>query len=148
MQFYSIDMQALTGYSLSGTQVERIAPKGEWQEETMISILFPLIAGYDRDSSFFRYPITKNSSLDPKKYTMQRIDLEKLQEVFTNSPDTQKRKKGAGVFMFLENDEGEIVDGFEKSENVLDNVIQALKKVSHYFYSIHIMTRITLCDGH
>jgi len=128
-------------------ELERIAPKGEWQEETIISNFFPLIAGYDRDSSFFRYPITKNSTLDPKKYPMQRIDLERLQEIFTNS-STQKSEKGAGVFMLLENDEGEIVDGFEKSSNVLDNVIQALKKVSHYFYCIHIMTRVTLCNGH
>ena len=129
------------------TELEQIAPKGEWQEETKISNFFPLIAGYDRDSSFFRYPITKNSTLDTKKYTMQHIDTEKLQEIFTNNPDTRKEKKGARVFMLLKNDQEEIVDGFEKAENVLTNVIQALKEVSHYFYCIHIITRVTLCNG-
>jgi len=122
------------------------APKGDWQEETTISQFFPLIAGYDRDSSFFRYPVTKNSTLDPEKYTMQRLDLEKLQAIF-NGEDTRKNKKGGRVFMLLKNDNDEIVDGFERAEDVLDNVTQALKKVSHYFYCIHIMTRVTLCNG-
>jgi hypothetical protein len=49
--------------------------------------------------------------------------------------------------MLLKNDNDEIVDGFERAEDVLDNVTQALKKVSHYFYCIHIMTRVTLCNG-
>jgi hypothetical protein len=62
-------------------RLEEIAPRGEWQEENTISKLFPLLAGYDRDSSFFRYPITKNSSLDQKKYTMQRLDLKNLESI-------------------------------------------------------------------
>ena len=70
-----------------------------------------------------------------------------MQEIFTNNPDTRKEKKGARVIMLLKNDQEEIVDGFEKAENVLTNVIQALKEVSHYFYCIHIMTRVTLCNG-
>lgn len=128
------------------TDLDKLAPKGDWQEEATISKLFPLIAGYDKDSSFFRYPITKNSTLDHKKYTMQRLDSEKLESIF-NGEDNRKNKKGSRLFMLFKNDDNEIIDGFEREENVLDNVTQALKKVSHYFYCIHIMTRITLCSG-
>ena len=128
------------------TDLGKLAPKGDWQEEVTISQFFPLIAGYDRDSLFFRYPVTKNSALDPEKYTMQRLDLEKLQTIF-NSEDKRKNKKSGRVFMLLKNDKDEIVDGFEREEDVLDNVTQALKKVSHYFFCIHIMTRVTLCSG-
>lgn len=128
-------------------ELEKIAPKGEWQEESTISNLFPLIAGYDRDSSFFRYPITKNSTLDPKKHTMRRIESERLQEIFANNPNIRKENKGAKIVMLLKNDKEEIVDGFEKAKNVLGSVIQALKEVSHYFSCIHIMTRVTLCNG-
>ncbi|MDO9512069.1 MAG: hypothetical protein Q7J34_09940 [Bacteroidales bacterium] len=128
--------------------LDKLAPKGDWQEETTITKFFPLITGYDRDSSFFRYPVTKNTTHDPKKYTMQRLDLERLHDIFTNNPDSQKEKKGARVFILLKNDNEEIVDGFERAVNVLYDVTQALKKVSHYFLCIHIMTRVTLCNGH
>ena len=77
---------------------------------------------------------------------MQRLDLKRLESIFSGE-DTRKNKKFGRVFMLLENDDKEIVDGFESTEDVLDNVTQALKEVSYYFYCIHIMTRITLCGG-
>jgi len=126
--------------------LDKLAPMGDWQEESSISKLFPLIADYDRDSSFFRYPVTKNSRLDSKKYTMQRLDLKKLQSIF-DGEDTRKNKKGSRLFTLIKNDDNEIVEGFEKTEDVLNNVTQALKQVSYHFYCIHIMTRVTLCGG-
>lgn len=124
----------------------KLAPKGEWQEETTISNLFPLIASYDRDSSFFRYPITKNSTLDSKKYTMQHADVKKIQKILSSNPNTSKSQQGR-VFTLIKNDKGEFVNGFAEEKSVLSDVIQALKKVSSYFNSIHTMTRCTLCDG-
>ncbi|MDL2330650.1 hypothetical protein LJC62_01375 [Odoribacter sp. OttesenSCG-928-A06] len=128
-------------------KLDELATNGDWQEYKEITDFFPFIAGYDRDSSFFRYPVTKNSSLDPKKFTMQRLDPEKLQKLFTDNPDNREKKKGARVFMLLKNDNDEIVDGFEKNTNILTDITHALKEVSHYFYCIHIMTRVTLCNG-
>lgn len=129
------------------TELEKLAPKGDWQEYKEITDFFPLIAGYDRDSSFFRYPVTKNTSLDAKKFTMQRLDSEKLQKLFSENSDDREKKDGARVFMLLKNDKDEIVDGFERNTNILADITQALKEVSHYFYCIHIMTRVTLCNG-
>jgi hypothetical protein len=126
--------------------LQKMAPQGEWQEDTSISNFFPLIAGYDRDSSYFRYPVTKNSQLDLEKFTMKPLDLKNLESIF-NDEDTRKKNKGGGVFMLFKNDEDKIVNGFVKETDVLKNVTQALKKVSYYFYCMHIMTRVTLCQG-
>jgi hypothetical protein len=127
--------------------LNRIAPKGDWSEVPEISELFPLISSYDRDSSYFRYPITKNSALDSKKYTMQRLNAERLEQIFSDNPDKRKNKKGARLFMLIKDDNDEIVDGFERDKDILEDVTQALKKISHYFFCIHIMTRVTLCNG-
>lgn len=129
------------------SELDIIAPDGDWIEEPSITSFFPLISEYDRDSSFFRYPVSKNTILDSTKFSIQQMNFKKLQNIFTNNPDTRKEKKGARVYLLLQNDNDEIVDGFEKAENVLDNVTEALKKVSHYFLCIHIMTRVTLCNG-
>lgn len=59
-------------------EVEELAPNGEWKECIEITNYFSLIASYDRDSAFFRYPITKNTSLDPQKHTIQRLDKEEI----------------------------------------------------------------------
>ena len=129
------------------SELMKLAPKGDWQEYKEITDFFPLITGYDRDSSFFRYPVTKNTSLDPKKFTMQRLDSEKLQKLFSDNPDNKKGKNGARIFMLLKDENDIITDGFEKDDNILENVTHALKEVSYYFYCIHIMTRMTLCNG-
>ena len=128
------------------SKLKELAPEGDWQEEKSISQFFSLISKYDRDSSFFRYPVAKNATLDLEKFTMQRIDLEKLEGIF-HGEDKRENKVGARLFMLLKNDNDEIVDGFERSENVLFNITQALKEVSYYFLCIHIMTRMTLCHG-
>lgn len=129
------------------SELARIAPNGIWQEEIAISGLFPLIAGYDRDSLYFRYPVTKNISLDSKKYTMQRLDLEKFKEMFSKDSDNKKNKGDSRIFMLLKNNNDEILNGFVNSENVLENVVHALKEISNYLFCFHVMTRITLCNG-
>lgn len=127
--------------------LESIAPRGDWQESNSISEFFPLIASYDRDSSFFRYPVTRNAALDPEKFTMQHIDLEKLQQIFKGE-DTRKNGIGSQLFLLYRNDDGNIIDGFERTDDVLEDITQALKEVAHYFYCIHAMARMTLCEGY
>lgn len=128
-------------------KLKEIAPKGDWQECKEITDFFPLIKDYDRDSSFFRYPVTKNTSLDSKKFTFQRLDAEKIQKIFSENSDDTQNKNGSKLITLLKNDNDEIVDAFEKNTNILVDISQALKEVSYYFNCIHIMTRVTLCDG-
>lgn len=130
------------------SDLDRIAPNDDWQEEKFITDFFPLISTYDRDSSFFRYPVTKKSTtLDPEKYTMQRLDHERLGDIFAESTNNGKVQTGGRIFMLLKNENDEIVDGFQRNENVLDNVTHALREVSNYLICIHIKARVTLCNG-
>jgi hypothetical protein len=127
--------------------LKTVAPKGDWYEDSEITKLFKLISKYDRDSSYFRYPITKNHKLDSKKYTMQPLNMERFQNRVNSKNSKSKQSKGGGIVMLFTNSENEIVRGYEQTDNVLEEVTQALKKVSYTFSAIHVMTRVTLCNG-
>jgi len=133
-------------YSKNLTKIKKAAPKGDWRIDYSILEDIIIVSKYDRDSSYFRYPITKNNILDSQKYTMQNLDLNQNIDL-TNDNQKQDSKRKGRLFMLLKNEYNEIVEGYEKLINQLDHVINALKKVSHYFYCMHIMTRITLCNG-
>ncbi|NQT64862.1 MAG: hypothetical protein HQ554_01640 [FCB group bacterium] len=128
-------------------ELNSLAPKGDWREKKDISSMFTLISSYDRDSSFFRYPVTKNTSLDPKKYTMQPLDMEKLEDLSKYVKEKSVRTKRGGIITLFKNSKNEIVGGYEKIDDVLEKVTEALRKVSKYFFAIHVMTRETLCNG-
>lgn len=128
-------------------KLKTLAPKGDWREDKKISDLFALISDYDRDSSFFRYPVTKNTSLDSKKHSMKAIDSKRLEDVLSSVRGKSGTKKGAKVLSLFKNSNNEIVSGYEKIDNILEKVTDALQKVSERFYAIHVMTRVTLCNG-
>ena len=131
----------------NGELLSKVAPKGDWQQTETITELFPIICKYDKDSSYFRYPITKNSLLDNEKYTMQKFKATKLEE-FVAEIQEQKSSSNKGTFtMLVIDDDDNIVEAFRQKEYVLSDVRDALKKVAFYFYCIHIMTRVTLCGG-
>ena len=131
--------------------IERLkesAPKGDWQETAKITSLFEIISKYDQDSSYFRYPITKNSSLDSKKYTMQKFKSTDNMEQFVKEIQEPKSETKKGSFtMLLVDDNDNIVEAFKQTDNVLSDVRDALREVALYLNCIHIMTRITLCGG-
>lgn len=123
----------------------KLAPTADWEEAADITQLFPLIACYDSDSLFFRYPVTKDTIHDFEKYSMQKVDLEKTNEIF-NTTDTEDKSESE-LLMLIKNDSEEIIEAFEKQNQVLADLTQALGKLAHYFYCIHMMTRAELCDG-
>lgn len=123
------------------------APMADWKEYKKVTELLPIICKYDQDSSYFRYPITKNGSLDHEKYSMQKFKATNL-EGFIKEINEQKDSLTKGSFTTLLIDENDnIVEAFKKAENVLTDVRDALKEVAYYFNCIHIMTRMTLCGG-
>ncbi|MGA0558306.1 hypothetical protein ACO2Q8_16725 [Larkinella sp. VNQ87] len=127
--------------------LNEIASKGDWREVEEISILFPVISKYDQDSSYFRYPITKNSPLDNEKYTMQKFKSSSIDD-FVKEVQEQKTINNKPTFTLLIVDgNNNITDGYKHIRNTLVEVRDALQKVAHYFYCIHTMTRITLCKG-
>ena len=128
-------------------KLEKIAPAGQWFETKMISDLFPIVCKYDQDSSYFRYPITKNVNLDDKKYTMQKFKAGTLSEFMQELQNPDTNNKSGGITMLRVDDNNDITEAFNNNENVLTDVRDGLKEIAFYFHCIHIMSRTTLCGG-
>ncbi len=128
--------------------LSRIAPDGEWREEKTITSLFPIITKYDRDTSFFRYPITKNTqSLDKEKYTMQPMSKESLAGMPFSIPVPKGNTANGGVFLLCKDENNQVVSGYQKNDDILLEITDALQKVSEYLSCMHVMSRCTLCEG-
>jgi hypothetical protein len=128
-------------------ELEKLAPKGDWVETKKITDLFPIVCKYDRDSSYFRYPITKNANLDEKKFTMQKFKAGTLEEFMKEIQEPNAEKKDGGIIMIMVDDEDNITEAFNNKENILTDVRDGLKEMAYYFNCIHIMSRVTLCGG-
>ncbi|HSC54273.1 MAG TPA: hypothetical protein VLC98_11645 [Phnomibacter sp.] len=127
--------------------LKTIAPKGDWQEAKHITELLPIICKYDQDSSYFRYPITKNSLLDIEKYTMQKFKTNSIDGMVEELEEQEVTSGKATVTMLMVDENDEVTDAFKYNGSILTEVRDALKEVALYFNSIHIMTRVTLSDG-
>jgi len=128
-------------------KLEELAPNGEWKELEDITKKILTICKYDRDSSYFRYPITKNSSLDEKKYSMKKLSINEVDLLFQKTiKNSDSTKKGKATMIFVDNDDN-IVDAYTKDDNILSDVRDDLREVATYFYLVHTMTRMTLCKG-
>ncbi len=128
------------------TKLEEVAPKGDWQESKKIGELFVIISKYDQDSSYFRYPITKNSILDIEKYTMQKFEATNLTDFMKEIQEKKNPTKSSFTMLLVDKDEN-ITEAFKSNKNILSDVRDALKEVAYYLHCIHIMTRVTLCGG-
>lgn len=130
-------------------KLESLANAGDWKEYEDITKAIPIIAKYDKQSSFFRYPVTENPNLDLEKFTMKEVDVETLFKTLKDRNSTEEKNvgKGAKIILALKNEDNEIVKAYEQQKELLTELSDSLKKVAHYFYCIHIMTRMTLCNG-
>ncbi len=123
-------------------------PKGDWESYDEITELMSIVCKYDKDSSFFRYPITKNTSLDHKKFNMQKFKSVNMSKFIEEIQQTNKNTEKKGGLISLVVDENEnIVEAFKYEGDILKDIRDALKKIAHYFYGIHTMTRCIMCEG-
>lgn len=129
------------------TRLESLANKGDWKEYEDITKAIPIIAKYDKQSSFFRYPVTENPNLDLEKFTMKEVDIETLRKIFEQQESMKEKESGGNVILAIKNDNDEIIKAYRQQKELLTELSDSLKKVAHYFYCIHIMTRIELCKG-
>lgn len=127
--------------------LKKIAPKGDWEEYEIVTELFQTISKYDQDSSYFRYPITKNSVLDVEKNTMQKVEAKGNLEDLMKEIEEKKGDKKGGITMVMLDSKDNITKAFHKEENILPEVRNALNDVASYFCGIHTMIRVTLCGG-
>jgi hypothetical protein len=118
------------------------APKGDWRIQPDLKKLVDMITNYDKDSTYFRYPFTKNNKKhnDAEKYSMRKID--NLQEIYKKA----SLNKG-GFTLILKDDDENINAIYSHEENVLSDLLDVFKETSDILYSFHIMTRMTLCEG-
>ncbi|WP_278832582.1 hypothetical protein [Porphyromonas cangingivalis] len=122
-------------------ELKRYAPEECWREDDKVGSLFSVIASYDRDSSFFRYPVTKNTAnLDQEKSTMQSISVNDLPEILKNHSSSR-------IISLIEDESGCIAQAFIRDQNILTEVTEALKYVAAYFHCVHAKTRYYLCQG-
>ena len=80
-------------------------------------------------------------------YTMQKLSQERISNLFTKNQENKNVKKGAQIFMVLTNEDDQILEGYVKDDSMLDNISHGIKEIAFYFNCIHIMTRMTLCNG-
>jgi hypothetical protein len=128
-------------------KIKQLAPKGDWSEYSEITKAIPIISHYDRKSSFFRYPVTENEALDLEKFTMKEIDVDNLFELLNSEKKPQTKKTGATVVFGIKDQNDNIVKAYKKQDELLTELTESLIKVAEYFNGIHIMTRMTLCNG-
>tara|TARA_B100000780_G_C21102941_1_gene445211 strand:+ start:1277 stop:2023 length:747 start_codon:yes stop_codon:yes gene_type:complete len=127
-------------------ELKKIASKGEWIETEKISTLLNIVCKYDRDSSYFRYPITKYKELDHDKFTMQKFEVNSLKDHLDNLRNKKSDQKEATLTMLLV-DGDKVLEAFENNQNILSDVRDGLKEIAYYFHCIHLMARITICNG-
>lgn len=115
------------------------APNGDW------NIINPdnqkyvdLIKGYDFDSTYFRYPFTKNKNVDNKKFSVKKVDPEDVL--------TQFKPNRTQSTLLIFNDNEEVVQAHVNTKVDLKNLTNAIKELSYYFDCIHAMSRATLCN--
>lgn len=132
-------------------KLQKIATKGQWLEDIDITSAIDIIAKYDKQSSFFRYPVTENANLDLKKFAMEEMDIESLTTLLSERKEldisTEDKNNVGKIILAMKNEDGDISTTYVRNENVLEEISIALKKVAYYFYCIHIMVRCTLCNG-
>ena len=121
---------------------------GEWKEYKEITDSFVGICKYDQDSSYFRYPITKNNSLDSKKYSIKKLDEAEIESFLNNKNEKKDNESNKSkVALFLIDEDENIVEAYGKKENILADIRDSLREVATYFQGIHAMVRMTLCKG-
>ncbi|MFE4525429.1 hypothetical protein ACFRCQ_25520 [Cytobacillus firmus] len=122
--------------------LSRVAPEGDWRVHPDLKGFIDKIVKYDRDSTFFRYPYSKNQqNKDEEKYSMRKVD--DIQDVF------KQASSGKGGFTLLIKDEEDNIKAvYSHDENILKGLLDVFREASSILHSYHIMTRMTLCDGY
>lgn len=122
-------------------QLNEISIDYNWKYEKEIIDKINLFSEFDKDGSYFRYPISRNSMLDVKKNSMQKIKI-KNQDSIVN-----KIKEKKGLVMLLIDNEDNIVEAFKKEKEILVEIKNNLKEISSILEGYHMLVRDKLCNG-
>ena len=78
---------------------------------------------------------------------MKEIDVENLFKMLNSKEAPKTEKNGAKIIYGIKDEGDNIFKAYEQQKELLTELTESLIKVTEYFYGIHIMTRMTLCDG-
>lgn len=78
---------------------------------------------------------------------MREMDIRDLSNLFESGGSLKRKEKGEQIIFALKNENDEIVKAYEQQKELLTELSHSLKEVAYYFYGIHKITRITLCNG-
>ena len=96
-----------------------------------------IIEATDASSTFFRYPITKDTERDAQISTIRREDVESMVERMQNNGP----KVNA---MVMVNDEGEVVEAYSHDDTENKKVITTLRQAAKMLHDLHAMMSYTL----
>lgn len=118
--------------------LEEMASEATWSFVHLNYNNLLVLDKYDFDSTFLRYPVTRDRGKDKKKETFKRFSsLKKI-----------KRKPNQGSFMLIKKDKnGNFVEGFQMIDDQLSELEHSLKELAEFLNGFHIMTRFTLLQG-
>lgn len=93
------------------------------------------ISNYDKNSTFFRYPVTGDPSRDKAKDHTKRTTLSKL---------FKKMKTGTTMSVVTVNRNDEVIDVYEIDSKNEQKMINKMKSICEYFSNLHVAVRAEL----
>lgn len=120
---------------------DKFPQRTDWNIPNEIMKKINIVSGYDPQSTYFRYPESTTPQQDAKKTRIQPLALDKIIEMSKN-PNGPKVKC---VLVYDDNDE--IIQSFNLTANVLENVQVSLIDLCEFFSDLHVAYRVELAGG-
>lgn len=115
-------------------------PRTDWALPPELDKWIAAIELTDSSSTYFRYPVTKDTDLDAKKSSMRREEVTKLFERMHSGGPSVKA-------LLMVNDDYEVVDSFTHDDSHAKALLIILKEASEAFHDLHAMMSYTLAGG-
>ncbi len=117
--------------SIYESNFDRLPKRTNWKLEPSLEKQIKLISGYDPKSTYFRYPQATSDNQDQKKSTVQPMDIESA----LKDAQSGQSKPIKCAILFDSNDN--IVNSFDLTPDVLEDVRSALSDAMEYINNLH-----------
>ena len=112
----------------------------DWTMPAAVPRWIALIEGYDRQSTFFRYPVTSDPRKDTAKSGMAEMSATEFASQVASGAIS------SGVSLLLHDEDGNPTRAFHPDEP-LPELLSALREAASFFSSMHVGLRMELCKG-
>ncbi len=111
-----------------------------WTLPTELDEWIAAIEQTDSSSTFFRYPVTKDTERDSQKSTIRRDEVESLVERMHSDGPAVKA-------MLMLNNDGEVVQAYSHDDTQNKEVIAILRQAAEMLHDMRAMMSYTLVGG-